>query len=118
MHFTFDEALKFRVHPEAQVRTATRAVNVFMRGFRRLDDHGSRFSFEALSEGILHKVAAKRYDDGYLIVNVKRRLRVWCRVEYFDDKGSGVGGPSFGPEPFLVHGVHFIQDTMSVAWLQ
>jgi hypothetical protein len=118
MRLTFDEALKFRAHPEAQVRTAARAVHIFVRGFGRLDDYGSRFSLDALFEGILHEVAAKRYDDGYLIVNVKRSVRVWRRVEYFDEKGSGVGRPSFGSDPFVIHRVHFIQDTMFVAWLR
>jgi hypothetical protein len=45
-------------------------------------------------------------------------VRVWRRVEYFDEKGSGVGGLSFGPGPFVIHRVHFVQDTRSVAWVQ
>ena len=115
MRVTFNEALKFRAHPEAQVRTAARAVQIFVRGFGRLDDYGSRFSMDALFESILHEVAAKRYDNGYSIVGVKRRVRVWRRVEYFDEKGSGVGRPPFGPGPFVIRRVHFVQDTMSVA---
>jgi hypothetical protein len=45
-------------------------------------------------------------------------VRVWRRVEYFDEKAPGVGRPSFGPGPVVRHRVHFIQDTMSVASLQ
>ena len=93
----FDEALKFRAHPEPQVRTAARAVHIFVRGFGSLDDYGSRFSLYALFEGILHEVAAKRYDDGYLIVDVKRRVRVWGRVKYLDEKDPASAVRRLGP---------------------
>ena len=120
MCLTLDEALKFGAHPKAQIRTAVRAVPISScgdSGVSTITAPGAH-CWDALFEGILHEVAAKRYDDGYLIVDVKRRMRVWRRVEYFNDKGSGVSRPSLRPGRFVMHRVHFIQDTMSVAWLQ
>jgi hypothetical protein len=44
-------------------------------------------------------------------------VRVRRREEYFDEKRSGVGRPSFGPGLPVSHRVHFIQDAAAAASL-
>ncbi|HET9393188.1 MAG TPA: hypothetical protein VFO29_06705 [Candidatus Rubrimentiphilum sp.] len=113
----FNEGLKFPAHPEPQIRAALRAVNIFVRAIGRLDDHDTRFSFDALSQRIFDERAAKRYDYRHFIVDMKWRVRVWRRVEYLDEKRPGIGRLSFATGPLVSHSVRFIQDTVAAPLL-
>lgn len=117
VRLTFDEALKFRAHAKPQIRAAVRAVDIFVRTVGHLNDYYTRSSFDAFSKRIFDERSAERYGDRYLIVNVKRRVRVGRREKYLDEERAGLGGLPLRPRLQLSHSVHFIQDAAAPASL-